>query len=110
MKSKPYKRGKKLFRYDFDNGMVEYICKADEEMLKDNEEWVAKYGKPLWDVDADGYCIVDAVGLRAENWKDKESRDCYLDTWLDDMREEFAYEMALFEKYEAPLYREVANG
>lgn len=104
MKSRPYKYSGKLFRYDFDECMVEYICKANAEMLKDNEEWMAEFGKPMWEIDADGYCIIDRVGLRSENWKNKESRDYYLCSWCDDMAEEFACEMAMFEKYELPNY------
>lgn len=99
MKSKPYKRGGKLFRYNYDDGVVEYIYKANAEMRKDNEEWMVEFGKPLWEIGEDGYFVADAVGLRSENWKDKESRDYYLDTWLVDMAEEFAYEMALYKKY-----------
>lgn len=105
MKSKPYKRGKKLFRYDFDHGVVEYIYKADKEMLQDNEEWMAKRNKPLWEIDEDGYFIAECVGLRRENWKNKESRDGYLDQWIDEMEEEFRYEMAMFEKYELSMYQ-----
>lgn len=104
MKSKPYKRGKKLFRYDFDNALVEYIYKADAEMRQDNEEWLASHGKPLWEIDGDGYFIAERIGLRRENWKNKESRDSYLDNWIDEMEEEYRYEMAMFMKYEYPQY------
>lgn len=104
MKSSPYKYGGKLFRYDFDNAMVEYITKADAEMRKDNEEWMAEFNKPLWDIDESGYCVIEAVGLRRENWKKLESRRMYLEGWIEEMREELAYEMAMFEKYELPNY------
>lgn len=104
MKSRAYKLRGKLFRYDFDNGMVEYIYKADAEMRKDNEEWMARWNKPLWEIDEHGYFVADSVGLRRENWKDKESRDYYLSTWLDDMAAELAFEEAMFMKYEYPQY------
>lgn len=39
MKSKPYKLNGKLFRYDFDHSMVEYIYKADAEDIALEEEW-----------------------------------------------------------------------
>lgn len=104
MKSKPYKHGGKLFRYDFDECMVEYIYKVTPAMLQDNEEWLKEFGEPLWNIDADGYCIAECVGLRTENWKNKESRDGYLDQWIDEMAEEAAYEMDFFMKHEYPLY------
>ena len=72
MKSKAYKYGGKLFRYDFDDCMVEYIVKANAEMRKDNEEWMEEFGKPMWEIYESGYSIIDRVGLRRENWKDKE--------------------------------------
>ena len=34
MKSKPYKLGDKLFRYDFDSSTVEYISKAEPEDIE----------------------------------------------------------------------------
>lgn len=102
MKSRAYKYGGKLFRYDFDDCMVEYIVKANAEMRKDNKEWMEEFGKPMWEIDESGYCIIDRVGLRRENWKDKESRDYYLSTWLDDIAAEVAFEEAMFMKYEYP--------
>lgn len=105
MKSRAYKFRGKLFRYDFDNGMVEYIYKADADMRKDNREWMEKWNKPLWEIDEHGYFVADSVGLRRENWKNKENRDHYLGNWVDDMEEEFRCEMAMFEKYELPLYQ-----
>lgn len=104
MKSRVYKRGGKLFRYDFDECMVEYVTKVTAETKKENMEWVAEFGEPLFEIGVDGYLIADRVGLRAENWKDKEARDSYLDEWIFDMEEEAAYEMELFMKYEYPLY------
>lgn len=36
MKSQPYKASGKLFRYDFDSSMVEYIAKAELEEMTAN--------------------------------------------------------------------------
>jgi len=103
MKKQIYKRGKRTFRYDFDRAVVEYVAKADPEMLEDNAEWQAKYGKNLWDIDDDGYMVVDSAGLSRANWKNKESRNYYLDEWNYELDEECAYQQHLFEKYELPL-------
>lgn len=99
-----YKRGGKCFRYDFERCVVQHVYKAGKEELADNAEWMAKYGKPLWDIDESGYMVGDSVGLRPENWKNKAARDEYLDEWLFDMAEEFAYESEMFVKYELPHY------
>ena len=39
MKSNPYKLDGKLFRYDFDHSMVEYIFKAEAEDIAFEQEW-----------------------------------------------------------------------
>ena len=89
--SKIYKFRKKSFRYDYDNGLVSVVYKADEEMYKDNEEWQEKYGKDLWDIDKDGYIESSTVGLMRENWDNKEVRDEYLSMWVDELKEEAEY-------------------
>lgn len=88
-----YKRDGFSFRYNFDRCLVEYVSKASKEELADNEEWQQKYGRNLWDIDENGYIVIDAVGLRPENWKNKEARDGYLDEWIFDLREAVAWEM-----------------
>lgn len=105
MKSKPYKLSGKLFRYDFDQSVVERIYKAGAEEVADNEEWMEKYGKPLFDIDADGYVVVTTVGLHKDNWKNKEARDEYLHEWAFDLDEEDAALAADFIKYELPNLR-----
>lgn len=102
MKSKPYKLHGKLFRYDFDQSVVEYISKAGPEEIADNAEWVKKHGSPLFDIDADGYMTIDTVGLHRENWKSKDARDEYLSCWCVDLEEESAALAADFVKYELP--------
>lgn len=92
--SSVYKYEGKMFRYDFESCIVEYICKADKEMLKDEAEWIAKYGRGLYDIDADGYIVIDSAGLRTENWKNKEVRNEYLAEWIS----EIEYECRLMAK------------
>lgn len=87
-----YKYNGKTFRYDFNRSVVEYVAKADAQMVADDNEWKATHnGRSLWDIDADGYIVLDAVGLSREHWKHKDERNEYLD--------EYAYEL----DYEAEL-------
>ena len=53
MKSNPVKVSGKLFRYDFDHSVVEYIIKADAETISEENEWKRKYGSPLFGIDAE---------------------------------------------------------
>lgn len=104
MKSKPYKMDGKLFRYDFDNAVVEYVYKADADTIAEEEEWKAAHdGRPLFGIDKDGYSVLDSAGLRRENWLNKEARDEYLSLWADELDEEYRCMRADFEKYELPL-------
>lgn len=102
MKSKPYKLNGKLFRYDFDRSVVEYIAKATAEDLADEAEWKAKYGRSLFNIDDDGYMVIDTVGLHVDNWKNKAARDEYLSGWCGDLDEESSALVADFVKYELP--------
>lgn len=103
MKSKPYKLHGKLFRYDFDLSVVEYIAKATDEDIADEEEWKEKYGKPLLGIDADGYMIISTVGLHKNNWKSKAARDEYLYQWCCELDEESSALASDFVKYELPF-------
>lgn len=106
MKDQIYKRGKRTFRYDFENAIVEYITKADAKTIEEDNEWKARHnGASLFDIDEDGYITLDGAGLSRANWKDKELRDLYLDEWNAELDEEAAYQAYLFEKYELPLYQ-----
>lgn len=83
-----YKRNGKCFKYDFEHSIVEYVCKASKQELEDNKSWQEKFGKNLWDIDENGYIVIDSAGLRAENWKNKEVRDEYLDEWIFELQAE----------------------
>ncbi len=87
-KSKPYAFLNDLFRYDFDNCLVECIYKAGDEELADNAEWMKSYGKPLFDIDSDGYMVITSAGLSKDNWTNKGARDEYLAAWVDEIEEE----------------------
>lgn len=93
--NKPYKRGKRLFLYDEKNCIVQLVAKMNDEDKRENEEWKQKHnGRPLFDTDETGeYMILDGVGLRRENWKNKETRDMYLDEWNGELDEENYYMM-----------------
>ena len=98
-KSAVYKFRGKMFRYNFDECLVEYIAKATEEELEENKEWQKEFGKNLWDIDENGYIEIDAVGLRKENWTRKEVRDEYLAEWVAEMQEALEWELAFEKKY-----------
>lgn len=83
-----YELNGKTYRYDRRTATVEQLTKATEQELEDNKEWQAKYGKDLWEIDADGYTLVDSIGLSPENWEDKEARDEYLEGWQAEQMEE----------------------
>lgn len=86
---------RKEFLYDHEKALVYYVSKTTAEEKAENKEWIEKYGKQLWDtMECDGieYTIIDGgVGLRNENWNNKEVRKEYLTEWLWDMEEELFY-------------------
>ena len=88
MKSNPVKVSGKLFRYDFGNAMVEYIIKADDEIIDAEIEWEQKHGSQLYGVGADGYIVLSTAGLNASNWKDADARKGYLIGWAAELEEE----------------------
>ena len=97
--SKVYKRKKKSFRYDYENCLVLWVEKATEEDVKDNKEWIEKYGKPLFEIDEDGYIEIQSVGLSKSNWTDRQARNEYLDEWIYELEEETAYLIDQFVKF-----------
>ena len=105
MKSKPYRYHKKLFRYDFDLAEVEYIFKADQEMIDEEIEWERKHGSQLFGIDEDGYVVTATVGLSERNWKNKAARDEYLFQWVAELEEEGAALMRNFMRYELPALK-----
>ena len=107
MKSNPVKVGDRLFRYDFGNAMVEYIIKADEEMLKEEAEWKEKHhGDSLFNIDEDGYSVLSTAGLNVSNWKDADARKGYLIGWAAELEEEEERMAEEFVRYELPIMME----
>lgn len=78
----------KYFRYDYENALVNWVSLPTEEEKQDNKEWLEKYCKPLYTMDEFGYIVNDSVGLRKENWDNKEARCEYLDGYIEDLEEE----------------------
>ena len=99
MKSKPFKLNDRIFRYDYDTAQVEYIYRADAEMITADKRWVKTYGHTLYGIDSKGFCVVGVVGLSKENWEDKEARLEYLQGWSDELDEEGAILAEQFEKW-----------
>ena len=100
MKSNPVKVSGKLFRYDFDHSVVEYIIKADAETIDAEIEWEQKHGSQLYGVGADGYIVLASAGLRKE----------YLSRWADELEEEATCLADDFVKYELPnMMKEAAK-
>ncbi len=88
MKSNPVKVSGKLFRYDFDRSVVEYIQKATASQIDEEIEWEQKHGSQLYGIGADGYIVLSSAGLNATNWKDAAARKEYLTEWADELEEE----------------------
>lgn len=106
MKSNPVKVGDRLFRYDFGNAMVEYIIKADEEIIDAEIEWEQKHGSQLYGVGADGYIVLATAGLNVSNWKDADARKGYLIGWAAELEEEGERMAEEFVRYELPSMME----
>lgn len=106
MKSKPVKVSGKLFRYDFGNAMVEYIIKADDEIIDAEIEWEQKHGSQLYGVGADGYIVLSTAGLNVSNWKDADARKGYLIGWAAELEEEEERMAEEFVRYELPSMME----
>lgn len=100
MKSNPVKVSGKLFRYDFDRSVVEYIIKADAETIDAEIEWEQKHGSQLYGVGADGYIVLASAGLRKENWMNTATRKEYLSGWAYELEEEATCLANDFVKYE----------
>lgn len=96
MKSRVYKYNNKLFRYDYDESVLEWVCKPTKEMLKDNEDWVSRFGHPLWTID-DGYNVIQTIGLSRESFE--TDRESYFAMWSDDLDEESAYLLAHYKRF-----------
>ena len=95
------KIGKRMFRYDAERCVVQYVDKATPDMYEDDKEWMAKYGHPLWGIDNDGYIVLDSAGLSREHWNDKEARIEYLTEWSYEITAETDWLVADYMEHEA---------
>lgn len=102
-KSKVYEQDGKLFRYNYDDAVVEYVYKATEEDKAEEAEWLEKHGCSLHHIDSDGYAVVASIGLRQDNWDHEELRREYIAQWIADLDEELRALKADFERYELPV-------
>ena len=101
-KSKVYEQDGKLFRFNYDDSVVEYVFKATEEDKAEEAEWIEKYGKPLHSIDSDGYGVISSIGLHRDNWEHEGLRREYIAQWIADLDEELRALTADFERYELP--------
>lgn len=106
MKSNPVKVSGKLFRYDFDRSVVEYIIKADAETIGEENEWKQKHGSALFGIDSEGYIVCATAGMNAKNWKNTAARKEYLIEWADELSEEERCLAEDFVRNELPHLRE----
>lgn len=85
----------KDFAYDKDRSVVIYLFKDEDELeeLGNNAPWRK----------------LDSVGLNIENWKNKVSREEYLDEYILDLEEEDAILLNDFIKNELHLYNTENN-
>ena len=110
MKSNPVKVSGKLFRYDFDRSVVEYIQKATALQIDEEIEWEQQHGSHLYGIGADGYIVLSSAGLDATNWKNAAARKEYLTEWTDELEEEAKRLADDFVKYELPsMMKEAAK-
>lgn len=86
--SAPYKYGKRTFIYDRQDAIVMWVSKITKEEIEDNQRWMDKYNKPLWETIEDKWIVIDSVGLSREHWRNKHERECYLDQWNQEINEE----------------------
>ena len=88
-----YKYKGKDFAYDKKNSIVMYLFKDDEEveMMGEDAPWRE----------------LEGVGLRRDNWNNKDSRNAYLDEWIIDIEEESEKLLDDFMKYEYPYLKDL---
>jgi len=109
-KSKVYEQDGKLFRYNYDDAVVEYVYKATEEDKAEEAEWLEKHGCSLHHIDSDGYAVITSIGLRRDNWDREELRLEYIAQWIADLDEELRALTADFERYELPILMKSEEG
>lgn len=95
-----------MYFYDRVNSLVICASELGEERRQENDQWIKKYGKSLYDiftVDGKDYVEWDAIGLNIENWENVELRNEYLYEWQDQHQQEVENLIKQDEKLQAGL-------
>lgn len=95
-----------MYFYDRANSLVICASELGEERRQENDQWIEKYGEPLYDiftVDGKDYVEWDAIGLNIENWENVELRNEYLYEWQDQHQQEVENLIKQDEKLQAGL-------
>lgn len=85
-----YEGKTRYFFYDEEEAIVYHAYKLSKQELAEREPWMDKYTTVV-----DGYELMDGVGLRRENWKNKAVRDEYLAEYCWELDEEMECLMAM---------------
>lgn len=95
-----------MYFYDRVNSLVICASELGEERRQENDQWIEKYGEPLYDiftVDGKDYVEWDAIGLNIENWENVELRNEYLYEWETQHKQEVGNLIKQDEKLQAGL-------
>lgn len=79
-----YELNGRFYQYNYTEGIVSWICKASPEEISEENTWVKKHGKGLYHINADGFYVIETVGLSGDNWDNQEVRDDYLIEWTNE--------------------------
>ena len=85
--SEIYSYKRKLFRYDFENAIVEYVMITEE----DDEVLHEKKGDII---------VLSDAGMKKENWNNKSIRNEVLTEWIEELNYESKLLAEEFLKYE----------
>jgi hypothetical protein len=85
-----YNEKAKLFLYEEKTATLYYVSRTTKEEIADNKEWEEKYNKPLFDTIGE-YTVIDNIGLRVENWKNKDVRNEYLYEYCTQLDDDLQY-------------------
>lgn len=66
--------GMRNFRYNYAAREIQWVGKAPEGTIKENEEWFAEFGELLYEIDEDGYLLNEVYPTPLEVWNDEERR------------------------------------
>ena len=99
-------RGKKM-RYNYDEGLIEWVSVLSDEDKAENLDWQERHGSPLWDTTEDGYLLVDSMGCYIEDWQEDPKGMCEM--WSADLDGEMDWAMDIL-KYEVASVLDLEDG